>query len=131
MAQAVAVEGVMDSQKSRKCSSTIEKEEEGESTEEQEQEEEYVPVDAMFRDELDVGAADGSSVRAYTYSAAHLVKMQGQGCVDGTCHRLTHSLAYATLAAQHSSFVHSFLRCVRTWCRRSWRRSSGGGRSGP
>lgn len=33
------------------------------SEEEGEEEEEYVPVDAMFRDELDVSAADGSAVR--------------------------------------------------------------------
>lgn len=29
-----------------------------------EEEEEYVPIDAMFRDEMDVNTADGASVRA-------------------------------------------------------------------
>ena len=40
------------------------KEEEVEEEEEEEEEEEYVPIDAMYRDELDVSAADGTNVRA-------------------------------------------------------------------
>jgi hypothetical protein len=38
--------------------------------EEEEEEEEYVPIDAMFRDELDVNAADGNSVRRYLCTKA-------------------------------------------------------------
>ncbi|GAB5037370.1 alpha beta hydrolase [Nannochloropsis oceanica] len=42
-------------------------EEEGE--EEEEEEEEYVPIDAMYRDELDISAADGTNMRGYLVSS--------------------------------------------------------------
>jgi hypothetical protein len=37
--------------------------------EREEEEEEYVPIDAMFRDELDVTAADGTNMRGYLVSS--------------------------------------------------------------
>lgn len=95
--------------------------------EEEEVEEEYVPIDAMFRDELDVNTADGDSVCPPSLILMCIYVDHTRAC----CTVRPESLLAYLLAHSTPQYQHNQNRCGRTWCRPSWPRSSGGARSGP